>query len=821
MEPLSNAEDFARCAALCSSVSPLRKAAEAALLQLRRSPHAAEVCGSVLLREDPTAAFHAAVTLKYSTLFHWPRLPEASREAAMDQMLTAARTRAGAMPSEWRPVQQQAMLAVALYWKKAFLEGHIWRMSISQWPLPLAAVICQELQDERNLGLLGCESQHCARGALQRAACELPRLLTRAVQEGDHAALAACAAWSFQGPAPQGWEDSCAQVAMQLAQREQWDLALDFAQCAKHQAMWALVLSAAGRPRLRFAAASCAATLATAPSEEEALQLARVAVQIMQEDLSCEEGLEQLDALVKFLEVLRTSSRSLEVTELLVHAFLCHILCRANLPDAYDETLLGGASSEACCSDVLRLMAQIAGAQMVEPLQRCLSQRGGDTLDMRHLALSFAVELVACHGASGPALAPVVYAGLQGCPSPLLVADSFRFFHRLLPHLDACDVAPLFQMTLLGLQRWATDPEVARVGLDLLTDLSRLPSSFPLFHSQFQAVWTDPHLPLTVITGFCRGLRLSSTYHPSGAAELAALAQPLRKAVLRQVEEWDPQVLSGPQLPLTARRFAALAALATVHPVEDQRLLEALETKLSDEFPEHLLPCAAPLLASLAQQGHSQLPTRVCTAMAQRLGKTCCLSWAWKQADLGRSRPVRLPASLGLQEHTLDLCEALLFQKSPQISEALAYLCTDEWEPRAFELLCSAEQLSPLAFHRLLSGLSHPDERLQTKAIQRLHALEYCDETGTMRPMLWRLLQVALSTECRPLLEALAELWRCATRATQCVAAMAWLAQELVVGISDQVTKALVLQSFEKLNAPPASKTHFLSFVAELRALTV
>lgn len=27
------------------------------------------------------------------------------------------------------------------------------------------------------------------------------------------------------------------------------------------------------------------------------------------------------------------------------------------------------------------------------------------------------------------------------------------------------------------------------------------------------------------------------------------------------------------------------------------------------------------------------------------------------------------------QEHTLDLCEALLFQKSPQISEALAYLC--------------------------------------------------------------------------------------------------------------------------------------------------
>lgn len=42
-----------------------------------------------------------------------------------------------------------------------------------------------------------------------------------------------------------------------------------------------------------------------------------------------------------------------------------------------------------------------------------------------------------------------------------LPEDSFRFFHRLLPHLDACDVAPLFQMTLLGLQRWATDPEAA------------------------------------------------------------------------------------------------------------------------------------------------------------------------------------------------------------------------------------------------------------------------------------------------------------------------------------------------------------------------
>lgn len=58
-------------------------------------------------------------------------------------------------------------------------------------------------------------------------------------------------------------------------------------------------------------------------------------------------------------------------------------------------------------------------------------------------------------------------------------------------------------------------------------------------------MWTDPHLPLTVITGFCRGLRLSSTYHPSGAAELAALAQPLRKAVLRQVEEWDPQAVGS------------------------------------------------------------------------------------------------------------------------------------------------------------------------------------------------------------------------------------------------------------------------------------
>eukprot|EP00438_Fugacium_kawagutii_P023301 Skav226238 [mRNA] locus=scaffold1218:443241:444959:- [translate_table: standard] len=65
-----DAAEFCRCCALLSSnsLSPEeRRAQEAALLQVRRLPNAAQVCGGVLLQPDPTAAFHAAITLKYST----------------------------------------------------------------------------------------------------------------------------------------------------------------------------------------------------------------------------------------------------------------------------------------------------------------------------------------------------------------------------------------------------------------------------------------------------------------------------------------------------------------------------------------------------------------------------------------------------------------------------------------------------------------------------------------------------------------------------------------------------------------------------------
>lgn len=54
------------------------------------------------------------------------------------------------------------------------------------------------------------------------------------------------------------------------------------------------------------------------------------------------------------------------------------------------------------------------------------------------------------------------------------------------------------------------------------------------------------------------------------------------------------------------------------------------------------------------------------------------------------------------------------------------------------------------------------------------------------------------------------------------VTALMAAAHDLIVGITDHVVRSLVLQSFEKLNAQPGDpKAHFLSFIAEIRALAL
>eukprot|EP00435_Cladocopium_sp_Y103_P065124 s58_g27.t1 len=388
-----DAADFCRCCALASSpsLSPdERRMVEASLLQLRRLPSAAQVCGLVLLQSDPSAAFHAALTLKYSTLFNWPRLTGAEQDAALQLMMRALHPPQQVLLQDWAPVREQALLAIALYWKKGFLEG-------------------------RQLSLLAC-SHDAQRAAQLRFSTELPGLLQRAACEADSSALAACAAWTFPSAPPEGWAISCAQVAFALSSADHWDLALDFAgqHCLENQAMWVLVLAAAARPSQRYAAATCAAQLRTEPDAEQALELAKRAAELMKEDFSLEE---QLDALVKLLEVLSRRSQSLELQNLLLDHFFPEILARANVPDFYDETL-GSADRNSSCSDVLQLMAQLTGQR----------PRIGheNSLDVKHVALCFAAEVVAVNPQAGATFAGILCTMMQKFESPLLMADAWR-----------------------------------------------------------------------------------------------------------------------------------------------------------------------------------------------------------------------------------------------------------------------------------------------------------------------------------------------------------------------------------------------------------
>ena len=65
----------------------------------------------------------------------------------------------------------------------------------------------------------------------------------------------------------------------------------------------------------------------------------------------------------------------------------------------------------------------------------------------------------------------------------------------------------------------------------------------------------------------------------------------------------SPRYLNGHQLALTERRFGALGGLAPLGTDFDRPIIQALQAKLCGQYPEHLLPCAAPLLAALAKNG--------------------------------------------------------------------------------------------------------------------------------------------------------------------------------------------------------------------------
>jgi len=71
--------------------------------------------------------------------------------------------------------------------------------------------------------------------------------------------------------------------------------------------------------------------------------------------------------------------------------------------------------------------------------------------------------------------------------------------------------------------------------------------TWPLFLSHFHGVWTDPVIPLSVITGFCRSTRAAGEI-AERLVELEALAKPLLDDVLKQLENWDPKVVAWQRL---------------------------------------------------------------------------------------------------------------------------------------------------------------------------------------------------------------------------------------------------------------------------------
>ena len=196
-----------------------------------------------------------------------------------------------------------------------------------------------------------------------------------------------------------------------------------------------------------------------------------------------------------------------DVSKVLLEGFFAQVVARANLPDCYDETLEGKTD----CSDVLHFMALVAGdcRRTVEVTRQLLAQPANQeaSMDVMHVALSFAAELVEVNNFAS-SLAPTVCTALPGLSSPLLVADSLRFLQRLLrrtggsfSRLPPEDVEHIFRALLAAL-RWAADPDVCRVSLAILSLLSQYPGAFVLFQSHFQA-FNDADLPLDLTTGFC------------------------------------------------------------------------------------------------------------------------------------------------------------------------------------------------------------------------------------------------------------------------------------------------------------------------------
>ena len=76
---------------------------------------------------------------------------------------------------------------------------------------------------------------------------------------------------------------------------------------------------------------------------------------------------------------------------------------------------------------------------------------------------------------------------------------------------------------------------------------------------------------------------------------------------------------------------------------------------------------------------------------------------------------------IAYQDHTLDLCEALLSEGGANVSDALALMCQgNDCNERCYGLLSRARVLTPAAFQCLLGGLGHSDGSIQLLSARRL-----------------------------------------------------------------------------------------------------
>merc|ERR1712232_751386 len=241
-----------------------------------------------------------------------------------------------------------------------------------------------------------------------------------------------------------------------------------------------------------------------------------------------------------------------------------HTMGRANLPDAYDETIETTSTETGDCSDILRLMASILKdrPEVIERT-RAYIERGSTSLDLgldaAHIALCFAVELVDVTE-HALALTPTVAAQVLTWRSPLLMADAMRFFHKicLKTTLSPEDISHVFRVCLMTLESAACEPDVLTSVLAVLRSLAQYSDAYGIFKGNFRQVCTNDRMPLRLAQGFCEAFRIACR---SREAELACLALPIRDAVLHDIASWDPNRLADCNRIASERRLVILAGL--------------------------------------------------------------------------------------------------------------------------------------------------------------------------------------------------------------------------------------------------------------------